>query len=112
MAGTVYDTKVAAKGAENVKVVFVDSAGNEREAFTNAVGNFFITEADWPDLTFPFKTGVARGNATISMSSTVNREGSCNFCHAPGGDPRQSIDPIFAPGGAPGPALEASSSRG
>ena len=101
IAGTIYDTKAAARGAENVKVVFVDSAGSERQAFTNAAGNFFIRESEWPDLTFPFKTGVARGNLTTNMSTTVNREGSCNFCHVPGGDPRESIDPIFAPGGAP-----------
>jgi hypothetical protein len=36
------------------------------------------------------------------MQSTVNREGSCNFCHQLlGGDARESIGPIFAPGVAP-----------
>lgn len=101
IGGTIFDTAKADKGAENVRVYFIDAANAERQVVTNAVGNFFIRESEWPDLTFPFKTGIRRGTGLpVSMQSTINREGSCNFCHQlPGGDPRESIGPIFAPGG-------------
>ena len=100
VAGTIFDTAKAEKGAENVTVYFIDAANADRQVVTNAAGNFFIRESEWADLTFPFKTGIRRGaGLPVSMQSTINREGSCNFCHQlPGGDPRESIGPIFAPG--------------
>jgi len=103
IAGTVYDTSAGANGADNVKVFFIDAASADRQTVTNAAGNFYIREEEWPDLTFPFKTGVLRGTTGVKMQTTVNREGSCNFCHQPpGADPRESIGPIFAPGGGGG----------
>jgi hypothetical protein len=102
IAGTVYDDNTGAKGAENVKVLFIDADLADREVVTNAVGNFFLRESEWPDLKFPFKTGVLRGTTGVKMQTTINREGSCNFCHQlPGADSRESIGPIFAPGGTP-----------
>lgn len=101
IAGTVFDSdKPGAKGVTGVKVFFIDSANQDRQAVTNNAGNFFIREEDWSDLTFPFKTGVARGAATAKMQTTVNREGSCNFCHGLVAS-RDSIGPVVAPGGGP-----------
>jgi hypothetical protein len=101
IAGTIYDTVKADRGAENVRVYFIDTANVDRQVVTNAAGNFFVREEEWPDLAFPFKTGIRRGSGLpVKMQSTINREGSCNFCHQlPGGDARESIGPIFAPGG-------------
>ena len=103
LAGTIFDTAKADKGAANVGVYFIDSAGDDRHTvFTNGVGNFYVREEEWPEIAFPVKTGIKRANDAngVSMQSTINREGSCNFCHQlPGGDPRESIGPIFAPGG-------------
>lgn len=102
LAGTIFETAKGDKGAANVGVYFIDSAGDDRHiVFTNAVGNFYVPESDWPELTFPLKTAIKReGGVPVSMQSTINREGSCNFCHQlPGGDPRESIGPIFASGG-------------
>jgi hypothetical protein len=99
IAGTIYDSNTGENPVENVKVFFLDAVLADRLTTTNAAGNFFIREEEWPDLTFPFKTGVLNGTAGAKMQSTVNREGSCNFCHQlPGGDSRASIGPIFAPG--------------
>lgn len=82
IAGTVYEGAKSATGLENVTVSIVDSVGGRRQALTNAAGNFFITEADWRDLAFPFKVAVQKGkDQPTQMSSLVNREGSCNFCH-------------------------------
>ncbi len=102
IAGTIFETAAGDKGAANVGVYFIDAASAERKVYTNGVGNFYVPEGDWPDLTFPFKTGLRRDKdaAGLPMQSTINREGSCNFCHQlPGADSRESIGPIFAPGG-------------
>ena len=88
VAGTIYETPAPdAPGAANVEVEFVDARG--RFPLNNPVtvtpsGNFWVPKGDWPDLTFPFKVRLARnGQPVASMLSTVNREGSCNFCHRP-----------------------------
>jgi hypothetical protein len=100
IAGTIYDTNAGAKGAQNVQVFMLDAVLADRIAITNEAGNFFIREEEWADLKFPFKTGVLRGTNGVKMVSTVNREGSCNFCHQPpSGDSRVSVGPIYSPGG-------------
>jgi hypothetical protein len=78
-----------------------------------AAGNLFVPLSEWSDLTFPFIVGLrTMQGKPVPMSSTINREGSCNFCHKPnlgsplaiqGEDQRQSIGQIFvaaAPGGS------------
>lgn len=105
IAGTIFETSAPdSNGAEGVQVLFIDAASATRTYETNAAGNFFIPESEWSDLTFPFKVGLLKDGKPIPMSSTVNREGSCNFCHRPnpgspyaipGDDPRSSIGQIF-----------------
>jgi hypothetical protein len=105
IAGTIFETNSPeSNGAEGVQVLFIDAASATRTYETNAAGNFFIPESEWSDLTFPFKVGLLKDGKPIPMSSTVNREGSCNFCHRPnpgspyalpGDDPRSSIGQIF-----------------
>lgn len=100
IGGTIFTTNTGETGAANVTVFFLDALLTPRQSTTNASGNFFVREEEWPDLTFPFKTGVLNGKTGVPMQSTINREGSCNFCHQPrGGDSRESIGPIFAPSG-------------
>ncbi|MDB4939522.1 MAG: uncharacterized protein JWP87_6494 [Labilithrix sp.] len=107
IAGTIFESNSKdAKGAEGVQIFFIDAASATRNYETNAAGNFFIPQAEWNDLTFPFKTGiVAKDGKQFPMTSTVNREGSCNFCHKPTpgspyslptDDPRESIGQIYA----------------
>ena len=116
VAGTVFATNAPdSDGAAMVQVLFVDSNSATRRADTNEVGNFFIVQSDWSDLAFPFKVGLlSTDGKQVPMNSTVNREGSCNFCHRPvtgsklalpTDDPRSSIPQIFvaaqAAGGTP-----------
>jgi hypothetical protein len=113
IAGTIWESAAAnAQGAANVRVFFVDANNPQRNYETNEAGNFYVPESEWPDLAFPFRTGILRDGKTVSMQSTINREGSCNFCHQPtpgskfsylGNDPRESIGQIYAPGGAATP---------
>lgn len=113
IGGTVFETSSPqSKGAEGVRVLFIDAASAQRETLTNAVGNFFIRESEWPDLTFPFKVGLVSGNTPVPMMTTVNREGSCSFCHKPnpgsslaipGDDQRESVGQIYV-GAAPAAA--------
>lgn len=110
VGGTVFETSAPnSRGASGVRVLFIDASSAQRETTTNSVGNFFIRESEWPDLTFPFKVGLLADNKPIPMTTTVNREGSCNFCHkpnagsplaVPGEDPRESIGQIYV-GAAP-----------
>ena len=112
IAGTIFETgSPDSKGAEGVTVLFIDAASAMRNYDTNAAGNFFIPESEWSDLTFPFKVGLLKDGKQIPMMSTVNREGSCNFCHRPnpgspyairGDDPRSSIGQIFVANAAAG----------
>lgn len=105
IGGTVFATSSPqSKGAKDVRVLFIDAASAQRETSTNEVGNFFITESEWPDLTFPFKVGLVADNKAVPMMTTVNREGSCNFCHKPnegsplaiaGEDPRESTGQVY-----------------
>jgi hypothetical protein len=114
IGGTVFETSAPdSMGAEGVQVLFIDSASATRNYTTNAAGNFFVPESEWPDLTFPFKVGLlTKDSKAVPMQSTINRQGSCNFCHKPnlgsplaytGEDQRESIGQIYlaaAPGGA------------
>jgi hypothetical protein len=99
IGGTVYETANGSQGADGVRVVFVDSVGAERAVTTNAVGNFFIREAEWSDLAFPFKVGVKRGNDQEVMNTTINREGSCNFCHRPGKGSYDAVPQVYLKAG-------------
>ena len=113
IAGTVFETSSPeSKGAEGVKVIFVDASSARRTYETNAAGNFFIPESEWAELTYPFRVGILKeAGKPVDMTSTVNREGSCNFCHRPnpgspyalrGDDPRSSIGQIFVANAAAG----------
>jgi hypothetical protein len=99
VAGTIYESSAPNAGpAEGVEVRFVDSSkgGPFGKVVTNEVGNFWIPEVDWPSLTYPFKVAIVRGGDNATMTTTVNREGSCNFCHDPFPfEPRSSIGKIF-----------------
>jgi hypothetical protein len=115
IAGTIFETNASdSMGATGVSVLFIDAASSQRSYDTNEAGNFFIPESEWSDLTFPFKVGLlTMDGKQVPMNSTVNREGSCNFCHRPvtgsplalpTDDPRSSIPQIFvaaAAGGTP-----------
>lgn len=88
VAGTVYATPAAdADGADDVEVQFVDASGggplnNPFTLFPS--GNFYVKTSDWPDLAYPFKVRLLKNGQPVAiMTSTVNREGSCNFCHRP-----------------------------
>ena len=85
VAGTVYENESPnSPGAADVEVRFVDAANGAPRVpvFTNRSGNFFVRQAEWADLTYPFKVGLFRDDVSVqTMATTVNREGSCNHCH-------------------------------
>ncbi|MDB4934449.1 MAG: hypothetical protein JWP87_1421 [Labilithrix sp.] len=105
LAGTVFETPSASSPpAKGIAIVVRDAENHSPGVFeTNAAGNFFITEKDWPDMAFPVRVGIERDGKRKEMTTSVNREGSCNFCHRPatnsryaiaGDEPRSSIGPI------------------
>lgn len=116
VAGTVYKTASGEEGAEGALVNFVDAAGNGPRTIpkTSASGNFFVREEEWPGVLFPLRVGLYADEGaapTNVMTTLINREGSCNFCHRPiPKDPtkeqneaaRANIGPIFFTGAASG----------
>lgn len=115
IGGTVFATKAGASpGEADCDVLFLDANNAKRNTTTNAAGNFYLRESEWPDLAYPFKTGIRAKGAPdgILMISTINREGSYNFCHKPnqgspyalpGDDQKESIGQIFVKSGAATP---------
>ncbi len=95
VAGTVFATKGKADGADGVTVFLVDSVGARRSADTNGAGNFFVTESDWKDISFPIKAGIKKDKDQEVMNTTINREGSCNFCHKPGQGTYDAIAQVY-----------------
>jgi hypothetical protein len=87
VAGTVFaDPSAGANGVENVEIEFVDAnnGGPIVNPLTYPSGNFFVTKDQWPRQVFPFKVRLkTESGSLVPMASTVNREGSCNFCHRP-----------------------------
>ncbi len=96
VAGTVYaldDTMTKIVPVKNVRVTITDSstdthASSTKKACTNSAGNFYITQENWADITYPLAP-TAGGKP---MTSLVGRDGSCASCHKLPGD--DSLDPI------------------
>jgi hypothetical protein len=79
VGGTVFyaDPSGAVLPAPGVLVRMLDSDGVERKACTNEVGNFWVEQKDWADITYP----LAVQAGSLKMTSIVGRDGSCAACH-------------------------------
>jgi hypothetical protein len=87
VAGTVFKRATGPEGADAVTVQFIDAKGNAPVVApeTGPTGNFYVPFQDWPDLAFPFRTGVYEDLDKLRrpMLSLIGREPSCNWCHRP-----------------------------
>jgi hypothetical protein len=96
LAGTVYESdEPGAKGKAEVFVGFKDARGGSPKSpiQTGPSGNFYVPIDEWPDMSFPVRVGLYKGNVSEGapdaiMKSLINREGSCNYCHKPNIDPK------------------------
>lgn len=90
VGGTIYESdKAGASGASGVEVRFIDARGRAPadKVVTSESGNFFVPASAW-NVAFPFRVALFKnGTQTAVMTSTVNREGSCNYCHRPANVP-------------------------
>jgi len=93
VAGTVFEKPTGdAPPTTPIEINLRDSMNQSPGPFTtNEVGNFYITEDEWPDITFPLRVGIERNGKRSEMMSAVNREGSCNFCHQPASGSRYAL---------------------
>ena len=93
VAGTVFEKPSPDSPLAKAMEIHLRDALNHSPGIftTNAVGNFYITEKEWPDLTYPLRVGIKRDGKEKAMRTTVNREGSCNFCHRPATNSRFSL---------------------
>lgn len=88
VAGTIFETnEPGSPGADGVVVEMIDANGLSptTRPTTNRAGNFWVTNDEWSDLEFPFRVRIFPKGAPepLRMETTVNREGSCNYCHRP-----------------------------
>lgn len=95
VAGTVYQSaNDDADGADGVEVRFIDATNGAPadKVTTSKSGNFYVPTSAWK-LTFPFRVALFRNGAEAArMITTVNREGSCNYCHRPAKVPSSLSD--------------------
>jgi hypothetical protein len=80
MAGTIFYGPTKAIGVDNVQVLMVDSLNSNYTAYTNCVGNFFVTAQQW-NPAFPVLVQIASNGALAQMQSHIGRETSCSNCH-------------------------------
>jgi hypothetical protein len=95
LAGTVFQKPGSFVGIEDVQIFLLDADGKMQHSVkTNCVGNFWLSADDpdpahqW-DPTFPVKVAIGKtGFGMITMNTYIDREASCNQCHADpqGGD--------------------------
>ena len=87
MAGTIFHGPVkstapfTAIGVDNAQVSLVDSLNSTYTTFTDCVGNFYVTAAQW-NPAFPVLVEVSSNGVTQTMQSHIGRETSCASCHA------------------------------
>jgi hypothetical protein len=81
LAGTVFlqpDSQVAAQRAQ----VEVEAADGSSMTFTtNAAGNFYVQAQRWKPA-FPLQVKVHFQGESVSMLSSIGRDGSCAGCHS------------------------------
>jgi hypothetical protein len=100
VAGTVFENqRPGAAGAKGIIVKFIDgnNRGPQLDPVTTSSGNFFVRKEDW-DPAYPFRVGLyipGKTEPEQEMKTTVNREGSCNFCHGKNPATKSSIGQIF-----------------
>ncbi len=86
IAGTIFHGPVkttapfTAIGVDNAQVTLVDSLNSSFTAFTDCVGNFYVTSAQWTPA-FPVLVEVTSGGVTQHMQGQISRETSCANCH-------------------------------
>ena len=80
MSGTIYYGPTKAIGVDNVAITMVDALDTSFTAYTNCVGNFFVTGDQWTP-SFPVLVKIAKNADGATMQSHIGRETSCSNCH-------------------------------
>jgi len=80
VAGTIFYGPTKSIGVDNAQVILVDSLNSSYIAYTNCVGNFFVTPEQY-NPAFPIRVQVSQGGVTVGMQSHIGREPSCANCH-------------------------------
>lgn len=80
VAGTVFFGPTKAIGVDNAQVIMVDSLNSSYTAYTNCVGNFFVTPDQW-NPAFPILVQVFKDGQGRQMASHIARTPSCADCH-------------------------------
>jgi hypothetical protein len=84
LGGTVYKDKAATTAAPQIEVRVRDAAGKAVSAYSDNLGNFYVTQnaATNAGVTFPVSVGIRNATSTELMSATIT-SGDCNSstCH-------------------------------
>lgn len=77
LAGTVFTDATGLDGLDGATVEVTDAEGTVVTMTSNAVGNFYSTDA----VVLPFTATVSVGDAVVEMTTHADA-GGCNSCHA------------------------------
>ncbi len=80
-AGTVYENASSTSPLANATVTFTGADGETHPTTTNAVGNFYVTPAEFVPK-YPMRVSVTSNGTTVTMQSHVGWASSCATCHA------------------------------
>lgn len=87
-AGTVYlrEDAAADQGVDGVTIRILGATGALTTLRSNAAGNFYTSD----DIVFPAQVEIEGGGIVRQMEEDLTH-GSCNACHAPGGEGRVAL---------------------
>lgn len=113
IAGTVFETSAALKGANSATVRLIDAKGKKIETSTNTVGNFYLEAGKWSP-TYPVSVTVLESPTSASpkvMATPIGRQTSCAACHSLKGASRTTELPVYV-GAAPTAADAGADAKG
>lgn len=80
VAGTVYQAPSEQQPVGGIQVRLIDSARRSFVAYTNCVGSFFVTPAEYEPV-LPLWVSLSGLGLQIAMESPMHKDGDCGTCH-------------------------------
>jgi hypothetical protein len=102
VAGTVFERATGGAAARGATVELQSADGAKYNVATNEVGNFYLSPREFTPK-FPLQVKVRYNGASVTMHSTIGREGACASCHddPPGPDSPGRVYVELEDGGVP-----------
>jgi hypothetical protein len=80
VAGTVFLHATGSAAANGARVELQNADGSKYEAVANSSGNFYLSPGEFTPR-FPLQVKVSYRGQSVTMHSTIGRDGACASCH-------------------------------